>query len=58
MTKNEAFRWLDDDNPISVIDNIYSQYVQDLNILLSEIKYTQDKDLIVSKINQLKERYQ
>ncbi len=57
MTKHEAFRWLEDDNPVSVIDNIYSQYVQSLNTLLSDIKYTQDKDLIVSKIKQLKDQY-
>jgi len=48
----------DEKNACSLVDHICDVTVRQLDVLLSEIQYTKDKDLIVSKINKLKERYQ
>jgi len=47
----------DEENACLLVDHICDVTIRQLDVLLSEIKYTKDKDLIVSKINKLKERY-
>jgi len=59
MTREKAKKIYDEDpqeDCMGLIDAIYNEFKNEIDDLLNDIKYTKDKDLIVSKIKKLKDK--